>query len=358
VDGVLKPIGLLIEEARTNLITYSEQFDNADWEKRDVSVTADSITAPDGTTTGDTLIENGLNDVRFIRNDPGLSGENQLSIFLKSKGDDRYLQIRPGAIGSGVAYATFDPDAGTVSGSGGTGFISANIEVAGDGWYHCAMTMTDAGPYEVDYGLVDSPTASELEDYLGDGTSGVYVWGAEAKDRPSSYIPTAGAQVTRAADNCVRTLGDEFNPEEGTLYAEAQYLNSNTTAGGTYGLTDGTSSQRMLVAFEPSETPGGSSDFITAFITDANSVTAAIPSSVNAVASGFHKVAISYNSTSFTFAVDGVIVGTASHEGVPTVDRIDGQGGSIGDNGTLTKELRLFPTALSDAELITLTGGT
>jgi len=175
---------------------------------------------------------------------------------------------------------------------------------------------------------------------------------------PTSYIPTAGAQVTRATDNCVRVLEDEFNPEEGTLYAEAQYLNSNTTAGGTYGLTDGTSSQRMLVVFEPSGAAGGSSDFITAIITDANSVAATIPSSVNAVASGFHKVAISYNSTSFTFAVDGVIVGTASHAGVPTVDRIDGQGGTIGNNGTLTKDLYLFPTALSDAELTTLTGGT
>lgn len=43
--------------ARYNLLTYSEQFDNAAWTKGGGStVTANSVTAPDGTTTADTLV--------------------------------------------------------------------------------------------------------------------------------------------------------------------------------------------------------------------------------------------------------------------------------------------------------------
>jgi glyceraldehyde 3-phosphate dehydrogenase len=41
-------LGLLIEEARTNLVTYSEQFDNASWTKSGVSITANTIVSPDG----------------------------------------------------------------------------------------------------------------------------------------------------------------------------------------------------------------------------------------------------------------------------------------------------------------------
>jgi phage-related protein len=51
---------LLIEEQRTNLLTYSEQFDNAAWTKGDVTVTANSVIAPDGTLTADLLTANGI----------------------------------------------------------------------------------------------------------------------------------------------------------------------------------------------------------------------------------------------------------------------------------------------------------
>ncbi len=49
--------GLLIEEARTNLLTYSEQFDNAAWIKSNanISVTSTNSTSPDGTASADTV---------------------------------------------------------------------------------------------------------------------------------------------------------------------------------------------------------------------------------------------------------------------------------------------------------------
>ena len=48
-------LGLLVEEARTNLLTYSEQFDNAAWVKSNSTVTANAGAAPNGTATADLL---------------------------------------------------------------------------------------------------------------------------------------------------------------------------------------------------------------------------------------------------------------------------------------------------------------
>ena len=46
-------LGLLVEEARTNLITYSEQLNNTGWFKNLVTVSANAGVAPDGTFTAD-----------------------------------------------------------------------------------------------------------------------------------------------------------------------------------------------------------------------------------------------------------------------------------------------------------------
>ena len=47
--------GLLIEEARTNVFVRSQELDNASWTKFSVAATADSIAAPDGTTTAEKI---------------------------------------------------------------------------------------------------------------------------------------------------------------------------------------------------------------------------------------------------------------------------------------------------------------
>ncbi len=46
-------LGLLIEESRTNLVTYSEDFNS--WTKFLASVSSNTATAPDGNTTADTV---------------------------------------------------------------------------------------------------------------------------------------------------------------------------------------------------------------------------------------------------------------------------------------------------------------
>ena len=361
--------GLLIEEQRTNVITRSQPTVADNYWQVVTDTTLSNVTLaglPALRVTRDVEV----GELSAVLSSPQGNESNtcvRTCVVKVSDPQNQYLKLRicKGSEYDSNFHVTFDLSSEEAVFRAGWNRLDGLLDIKklSPGVFSLIVTQSSTRTDNNQWIFKLSSKASASDFTLDDNPQGSWFeftacQREELVDFPTSYIPTAGTQVTRAADDCVRTLGDEFNPEEGTLYAEAQYLNSNTTAGGAYGLTDGTSSQRMLVVFEPSGAAGGSSDFITAIITDANSVAATIPSSVNAVASGFHKVAISYNSTSFTFAVDGVIVGTASHAGVPTVDRIDGQGGTIGNNGTLTKDLYLFPTALSDAELTTLTGGT
>ena len=85
-----------------------------------------------------------------------------------------------------------------------TGTIdSVTIERVGGGWFRISQTPTAVSgtTYGCAIRLMDEATTNGLQ-YTGDGTSGIYIYGAqlEAGSTPSSYISTAGTTVTRAAE--------------------------------------------------------------------------------------------------------------------------------------------------------------
>ena len=66
IDGVVSGCpSLLLEPARTNLLTYSEDFSNAYWTKSNVSLTSGFI-SPDGTANAFKLVENNSTGAHWI----------------------------------------------------------------------------------------------------------------------------------------------------------------------------------------------------------------------------------------------------------------------------------------------------
>lgn len=204
-------LGLLIEESRTNLLTYSDQFDNAAWTKTACSVTANTIVAPDGTLTGDKFIPDTANSVHTIAGiTTVVSGTAYMfSVYLKAGGETiAWLWQNVGG-----ATASFDLSAGTAT---GTGIITA----VGNGWYRCAIPYTPgstSGQVRV--------YARQTTAYVSDGYSGLFIWGGqlEAGAFATSYIPTVASQVTRAADAASMTgtnFSSWFNIGQGSLYSE------------------------------------------------------------------------------------------------------------------------------------------
>jgi hypothetical protein len=177
----------LIEGVRTNLLTYSEQFDNAAWSKINVTATANSTISPTGTLTADKLVENTENNQhRIDQTTTSAIGTNSFSVYGKKDARDS-LQLRVGTSG-----AFFDLTNGTISGISG---VTATIESLPNGWYRCSIIRTSVVANEV----VRLNLAIGINStYLGDGTSGIYIWGAqlEASVQATEYIPTTTTAVS------------------------------------------------------------------------------------------------------------------------------------------------------------------
>jgi hypothetical protein len=185
--------GLLLEsEARTNLITYSEDFADASWVKTSgSSVTANAAVSPDGTNSADKII--GASSDGDWNVQLGVTvgtATYAFSVFAKAAefSDISLTQNLDG----GFAQATFDLAAGTTNGAEG-----AYIEDWGDGWYRC-VTIVNA--------VAGSRIIQVRCQETGDGSSGFFAWGVQLEEvsaavpYASSYIPTSGATATRAAE--------------------------------------------------------------------------------------------------------------------------------------------------------------
>jgi hypothetical protein len=179
-----------------NLVTYSEQFDNAAWGKSNTTITANTsaTTAPDGTLTADKLIEDTANSYHFVVQSVGtISGSCTISCFLKSaeryKG---YIQL----LGSGGnAAAFFDLNLGTITGGSGTNTITAYP----NGWYRITSTLTFTTETAAVYIVLNDNSGTAV--YAGSGTSGIYIWGAQVERSliANPYYATTATAKTRGS---------------------------------------------------------------------------------------------------------------------------------------------------------------
>lgn len=183
-------------KAEENLLLYSQQFTNAVYTKPTVAVTDNAIAAPDGTTTAARLAEDtstgghGIYQGALI-----VSGASYTwSAYVKANGRTK-LAFNCQATGT-VYYSRYDltaVTATTVSGSG-----TATITGVGSGWYRIVAVASATGG-GTGYWQLDMLDASNSGTYTGDGTSGIYVWGAQLEQRSAAtaYTATTTQPITR-----------------------------------------------------------------------------------------------------------------------------------------------------------------
>ena len=179
-------LGLLIEESRTNLVTYSVP-DATNWVDENMTVTINDSIAPDGTQTA-TKLDNpsglGFNTSR-IYNIPVSGGSNIArtgTVFAKA-GTVNTLYMR-GLENSGAVLIDLSTGQVISNGSGS----AVTTEAYPNGWWKIALTVTSTE------GIIYLATNTEVGYF--------YAWGAQIEEGsfPTSYIPTSGSTVTRAAD--------------------------------------------------------------------------------------------------------------------------------------------------------------
>lgn len=225
-------LGLLIEEGRTNLLTYSSEFDNAAWGTKDnVVVTANALTAPDGALTADRLAETTASGTHLIGQVLNFTNGVTYTASIYVKAGER-MRLRFGASNTTTFAASsfFDLAAGTVI---STTFGTASIASVGNGWYRLSITGV-SGQTAITNLTVSLVSTGTTVSYTGDGYSGIFIWGAqlEAGAFATSYIPTVAAQVTRAADAASMT-GENFSSwysqGQGALFVEVQSFGAPST---------------------------------------------------------------------------------------------------------------------------------
>jgi hypothetical protein len=340
-------LGLLIEEQRTNLRTYSEDFTNAVWSKSASSITADTVVAPDGALTGDKLVEDTATSRHFVSTTLTLTANTVYTLSVYMKAGERTtasLGISSVANWAGGVSVVVNLATGVITSGTGT------IQSVGNGWYRVSITQT-FGPANANGGMIiDLQTTAG---YTGDGFSGIYIWGAqlEAGAFPTSYIPTVAAQVTRSTDAASMTganFSSWYNQAEGAAYLEAASL-ATAYNGTAVAFSDGTLANRMVIR-------GMNTASQSATIGAVNNVaqwTGLYLSQTTAAtkwAFGYkvNDVAVSRNSTTPLTDTDALL---------PVVNQlsIGAEGnGSVIYNGTIRK-LSYYPKRLTNAELQALT---
>ena len=194
---------------RRNLLTYSDQYSNAVWGKEAVSVTANSTVAPDGTTTADTITEDGT------------TARHRLSFNFSHSAGVAYTYSVEAKLGTGTrfliinantafaAMAAFNLSLGTVH---STTSGSAAITSLGDGWYRCSVTGTaTTTSTSVTYIQLDNDGVDGT--YLGDSSSSLILGGSQVEigSTPTEYQPITDFSTEFKAAFPTHTLYQDSN---------------------------------------------------------------------------------------------------------------------------------------------------
>ena len=171
----------------TNIALSSQQFENNTyWAKSNSSISADVTVAPDGSVTGDKLVESVSTSehTMYYNAAAGSQATNvtrTFSVYAKA-GERSQIVLSFSNFVNSDARVFFNLNTGTLFSTTTNSFdysnVSGTITGVGNGWYRCSITATKAAYNTNNYPNILLYNGS-VTSYTGDGTSGAYLWGAQ-----------------------------------------------------------------------------------------------------------------------------------------------------------------------------------
>ena len=342
--------GLLIEEARTNLCTYSSDQLNAAWVPFNSTITASGETDPVGGTSAFRIAETTTSNQRHMAYNAITPSASTFTYSVFAKAQERnWLQLIS-YDAPNLYYTWFNLSTGVV-GTNAAGNTST-ITPVGNGWYRCSVTRTVASAV-IQYIQTGPANGDNNGAYAGDPTKGLLIYGAQVEIGafPTSYIPTTTAAVTRSADVCQITGADFsgfWNASEGSVACEFDSfadVSSATARGVAYFSDGGTSNYYRLML-------GSSQTYITYRTASVSDALLNPGTATNSVA----RVAYCFKLNDAAASLNGNAVLTDTSVAAPIADRLEFNRTDVSSealNGHISR-LRYFNTRLINSQLVAL----
>lgn len=331
---------ILVEPQRTNLFLRSQEFENASWVKQNTILNANSIISPDGTQNAEKFIASNTSSLHAMFNlTATLSGLYTISIYAK-KGEYDYIVLHEQF--SGTFFGHFNLNTGVVM--SGTG---AKIESVGNGWYRCMVSFNALGVFNIP-SFSPSNAFGDIN-YTGDGTSGIYIWGAqlEAGSYATSYIPTTSASVTRNADVISKTgISSLIGQTSGTVFLDINIDSSFAQDDMRFlDISDGSSANWYFIG------TNNTNEFRFYFKAGGSVISTLTP-----FTSGRNKMAFAYANNDYVIYINGVQIYSTTTATVGSTSELNlGKGFSGSSFKQFTNSVALWKTRLTNTQLAQLT---
>ncbi len=313
-------LGLLIEEARTNLCLQSEDFSTTwvDAAATSAGISTNTTVAPDGNTTADTLTDDsavnfeGLKQTFTVAND---STSWTVTAYIKKDSDEtRFpeLQIRLLDGTDQKVIVSLNTSTGAILERSSIGTTVISVQDAGDYWrLRATVDNNTSGNVTLEV-LLFPAVGITLGTNAVTATGSIIVWGAQLENAavPSSYIPTTTASVTRAKDVVGTTDVGWLNASAGTMFAQGSIPFVGAAERTLWVIDDNTNANLLRLYMDAAE----NGNFETVNSGDTNG--ASDGAAVIAVDTVF-KLAGAYEDDSVIGCVDGTASAEDTAAGIP-----------------------------------------
>jgi len=195
-----------------NLLTDSQDFERSAWSLSFATIQNDVAQAPDGTLAADRLKEDANNNIHRVSKTTNVVGSKEYTASAYFKADQRAFAGLYFADGFATFARGFDLSTGATEAISGTSSpTSWTITDVGNGWYRCTITATTNASATTGSWQLRMGSASGTYSYLGDDTSGMYLWGAQLEPG------TTATDYVRTVD-VVGKAYRWYEPTEGTVF--------------------------------------------------------------------------------------------------------------------------------------------
>jgi hypothetical protein len=220
----------LVELVPYNLLQQSEVFSNAFWVKTRSTISANTLTAPNGTLTADKLVEDTSTNTHQVLSTSSsvTTGSNYVSSIYAKAGERNWVLVVY-FDGATVRGRYFDLSNGTGGANWPGTPVTNSITSVGDGWYRITLSYTATSTTNI-LGIYLA-NADGSASYTGNGTSGIFIWGAQLNEGTSA-LPYQATETRLNIPRLDYSLGSCPNillePQRTNLALRSEELDSAT----------------------------------------------------------------------------------------------------------------------------------